>query len=144
MNKFIAVFRLIRVKQWIKNFFVVIPFILSMKFLQFNLADYCNLVIGYAAFCLISSAVYIFNDLQDLEEDRKHPTKKNRPIVSGEISTSFALILGIILAASSLILVYKFFNAAALMVIIAYLIKNLIYSFKVKHFAIFDVMFISL
>lgn len=133
-----------RINQWIKNFFVAIPFILSLKFLQFNFLNYLHLLIGVIAFCLISSAVYILNDINDLEEDRNHPKKKNRPITNGSVSIKFATILCITLTIISSSLTYQFFNNTALLILFLYLIKNIIYTFKAKHFAIFDTIFISL
>jgi 4-hydroxybenzoate polyprenyltransferase len=144
MNKLAEILKLMRLKQWIKNGFVAIPFILSLKFLEINFQNYFNLFLGILSFCLISSAVYIINDLIDRKEDRQHNKKKNRPLAKGSISVSLALIICAFLIFSSFWIVVYFFNIKALLVILLYFLNSLIYSFKTKNFAIFDTMSIAL
>ena len=87
-----AIFRLLRPKQWIKNVFVLAPLIFTGQF-----TDSAVLVISLQAFllfCVASSVTYIINDYRDIESDRKHPEKKlKRPLASGEVSKSQALVL---------------------------------------------------
>ena len=144
MNKLAEILKLMRLKQWIKNGFVAIPFILSLKFLEINFQNYFNLFLGILSFYLISSAVYIINDLIDRKEDRQHNKKKNRPLAKGSISVSLALIICAFLIFSSFWIVVYFFNIKALLVILLYFLNSLIYSFKTKNFAIFDTMSIAL
>jgi 4-hydroxybenzoate polyprenyltransferase len=144
MNKLVEISKLMRLKQWIKNGFVAIPFILSLKFLEINFQNYFNLFLGILSFYLISSAVYIINDLIDRKEDRQHNKKKNRPLAKGSISVSLALIICAFLIFSSFWIVVYFFNIKALLVILLYFLNSLIYSFKTKNFAIFDTMSIAL
>ena len=84
--------RLIRPHHWIKNGFVLAPLIFAGKLL-----DLSSLVLGllaFASFCLVSSGVYAFNDVFDRKHDQNHPTKKNRPVASGEVSVTQAVVLG--------------------------------------------------
>ena len=76
--------KLTRVPQWIKNFFVFVPLLFSLHLFD---GDYFFTTLeAFITFCLASSLIYIINDLIDVEADRAHPTKKNRPIASGKIS----------------------------------------------------------
>lgn len=78
------VVKLLRVKHYIKNLLIFIPLFFAGKIFDRNLLE--KAFIGFVCFCLISSAVYILNDIQDREKDRLHPKKKMRPIASGSIS----------------------------------------------------------
>lgn len=141
MNKFL---QFIRAKQWIKNGFVAIPFVLSLKFLEFNLFNYFSLFIAVLSFCLISSSIYIFNDICDIKEDRNHPKKRQRALASGQTSIFAAIVIAVIFAMVALFIVQSFFNKAALVIMLFYIFNNVLYSVKIKHFAIFDVMMISI
>lgn len=144
MNKLLVIFRLIRIKQWIKNGFVGIPFILSLEFLEINFENYWKLVVSVICFCLISSSVYIINDLVDKEEDKLHYLKKKRPLAEGSISTFFAVIIIIVAIAVSTIVTAEYFGGKALFVMLLYLCNSLIYTFFIKRFAIFDAISISI
>ena len=82
--------KLARPKQWLKNFFVFAPLLFSKHI--FDPSYVINSLEAFFTFCLISSSVYIINDILDVESDRAHPKKKFRPIASGEISINQALI----------------------------------------------------
>ncbi len=131
--------KLMRVKHYIKNILVFLPFIFSGQLLEpFYLV---RALIGFCAFCLLSSAVYIFNDIRDAERDRLHPTKKNRPIASGAVSKRAAYVLGICLVLATAVLQY--FSQAVewytFVFLIIYLLLNLAYSMKLKNIPIVDV-----
>lgn len=132
--------RLIRPKQWIKNFFVFAPLLFSKHIFHF---DYViPSIAAFFIFSLASSAVYIINDILDVESDRAHPKKKYRPIASGEISVKQAMVFLVIIMA--LIICGLIFQRTIFaVVIILYLITNLIYSLKVKSIVLLDVFFIS-
>ncbi len=100
-------------------------------------------VTGFALFCLLSSSVYILNDVLDVESDRKHPLKSNRPIARGDIRISTAIILFVILAIISLGLSFWLSPAFAL-IALGYFILNLLYSLYLKHVVIIDVMCLAL
>jgi len=136
----IHLFRLIRPKQWIKNFFVFAPLLFSRHIfhLEYVIPSLAALII----FSLASSAVYIINDIMDVESDRVHPKKKYRPIASGEVSVKQAMIFLVIIVigiAVGLIFQRPVFS----FVIVLYLITNLLYSLKVKSIVLLDVFFIS-
>jgi 4-hydroxybenzoate polyprenyltransferase len=136
-----AIIKLLRPKQWVKNSFVLAAIIFSGKFLDTNILAK-NIAVMFM-FCLTSSCVYILNDIIDVEKDRCHPKKKFRPIASGDVSITQAVILGIILLLIVVLGTYKI-NPLALIIIVVYLVLNVLYSFKLKHIIIIDVMVITL
>lgn len=132
--------KLIRPKQWIKNFFVFAPILFSKHI--FDAAYLINSIEAFLTFCLTTSAVYIINDIMDVESDRAHPKKKYRPIASGETSVQQALIfLGILI----ILIIFSFFFQSKLFmfVIVLYFITNFLYSYKIKKVVLLDVFFIS-
>ncbi len=136
----IHLFKLIRPKQWIKNFFVFAPLLFSRHI--FHLEYLIPSVAAFIIFSLASSAVYIINDIMDVESDRVHPKKKYRPIASGEVSVKQAmifLVFLIVVIIAGLIFQRPVFS----FVIVLYLITNLLYSLKVKSIVLLDVFFIS-
>jgi decaprenyl-phosphate phosphoribosyltransferase len=132
--------RLLRVNHYIKNLFVFAPLFFS------GMAIYTDLLIQnifvFFLFSIGASSVYIFNDINDINEDRAHPKKKNRPIPSGLISTRKAwflfLFLSIVALSGSLILTKDLFYIIAL-----YIILNILYSVILKHYSIIDVSIIA-
>ena len=76
--------RLFRVRQYVKNLFIFLPLFFSLRIMDLHLL--WQAALAFTIFSMTASAVYILNDLLDVEEDRKHPTKKNRPIASGAVS----------------------------------------------------------
>src|SRR5574337_517919 len=101
---FKALLKTMRPRQWTKNGFVFAALVFDK---QLFLPDpFLRTLAGFALFCLISSSVYIFNDLADVEADRQHPQKKNRPIASGRLPVPAAWTAGILLVALALALGY--------------------------------------
>lgn len=133
--------KLMRPKQWVKNLFVIGPLIFSVSFLEPKKIEYS--LIAFILFCLISSTVYIMNDIVDVEKDRIHPKKRNRPIASGAIKVPAAVVSLLVLLAISLIGSYLI-NFELFIVIILYFINNILYSFKIKHIVIVDVISIAI
>jgi 4-hydroxybenzoate polyprenyltransferase len=133
--------KLIRSKQWIKNFFVFAPLLFSKHI--FHLEYVIPSLAAFVIFSLSSSAVYILNDIMDAESDRAHPRKKYRPIASGEISQKSAYIFLWILILIIILLLILFHKPLFTVVIILYILTNFIYSFKVKSIVLLDVFFIS-
>lgn len=133
-------FNLLRVPQWIKNFFIFVPLIFSKHL--FDIEYFKTSLLGFAIFCVVSSSIYIINDLIDIEEDKVHPTKKFRPIAAGLISKNLANVIAIILAllTFSLLPLTNFYFSAA---VISYYIITILYSFKLKHIVILDVFTIA-
>ena len=136
----VSLIKLLRPKQWIKNFFVFAPLIFSRHI--FETAYLLPAIAAFFVFSLASSAAYIINDIMDVESDRAHPKKRFRPIASGEISVNqavFFLIILCIIVAGCLFFLKPLFA----MVIILYFITNLLYSMRVKDIVLLDVFFIS-
>src|SRR5438552_15433441 len=132
--------KLIRPKQWIKNFFLFAPLLFSRH--VFDLPYLIASIEEFFIISLASSCVYIINDIMDAESDRSHPKKKYRPIASGEISVKQGLMFLIFLAVivtAGFFLMKPFF----VLVIVLYFITNLLYSLKVKSIVLLDVFFIS-
>ncbi len=134
--------KLLRVKNYIKNFLILLPFCFSGLFQTFN-ENYLKLLYGFIAFSLVSSIVYIVNDIVDREQDRLHPTKKNRPIASGKISVTTAFIVISILTIIVVVLMGLLGNYLISIVLIAYCIVNLLYSFCIKNIPIADIIVLS-
>ena len=80
--------RLLRVKHWIKNFLIFLPLVFNKDLMNFH--QFMECVGGVLMFSGVSSIIYIFNDIQDVESDRQHPVKRKRPLASGAISISAA------------------------------------------------------
>jgi len=136
-----TMFSLIRIKHWIKNLIVFAPLLFAWKLTDMHACLIAAL--AFITFCLISSAVYIFNDIHDIKTDKKHPKKSLRPIPSGKISIRFAIITSIILIISSLGLGWLI-NPVFLCCIASYLALNLFYTYKGKNIVIFDAFCIAI
>ena len=145
-----AIIKMIRPHQWVKNLFVMAPmFFHKDVFMVHEGVPSLNLLVtGRAAaatlvFCFLAGSVYTINDLVDVEADRVHPVKRNRPIASGAVPvhvaklTAVALVLGSLAAAAWL-------DWRFAVVALIYLVENIAYSFKLKHVAFLDVSLIAL
>ncbi|WP_313500739.1 decaprenyl-phosphate phosphoribosyltransferase [Kaistella carnis] len=140
--------KLLRVEQWVKNLFVFAPLFFSGNITNVDLLT--RSILAFIIFSLTASSIYIINDYSDIESDRKHPQKKDRPLASGVISKVTAkIILGILLA----IVVTIVFSAKDYFgdhlwkfsaIISFYFVMNLAYTFKLKHVAIVDVCIIAI
>jgi 4-hydroxybenzoate polyprenyltransferase len=135
-----ALIKSMRPRQWTKNGFVFIALIFDRQL--FSLNAFLRTTAGFFLFCLISSAVYILNDIMDVESDRQHPQKRNRPIASGKLPLPVAWIAGVVLVIVSVSLGYLLAPAFAA-VLVAYVIINLAYSVWLKHVPIIDVFIIA-
>lgn len=136
------VIKLIRVKQWIKNVFVIIPLFFSLKFTELSVC--ISALYTFSAFCLTSSFVYVLNDILDREKDKLHPKKKYRPLASGTLSVSFAFFLLAVLLCFVILFLFIINDNKVLYVVCLYLGMNLLYSFKLKHLVLADVFVIAL
>lgn len=130
--------RLLRPKHYLKNVLVLLPLFFSGRFFERALLGAA--AAGFAAFCLLSSFIYIINDVRDVESDRRHPTKCRRPIASGAVSVHAALTLAAALAAAvTAIGVLARFPAGGWGCMAVYLLVNLGYSFGLKNVPILDI-----
>ncbi len=142
MNMIRPLFLLLRPTQWIKNGFVFMPLIFSARVMFID--DVIKVLCMFAAFCWISSATYILNDYADMEQDRVHPLKRNRPLARGDVSPGPALVLMVILTAAAFALVAAIeASVVCHMFLIAYLVLHIFYTFKLKNVVILDVLTIS-
>ncbi|MBI3737726.1 MAG: decaprenyl-phosphate phosphoribosyltransferase [Chloroflexi bacterium] len=137
---FTSLLKTMRPRQWTKNVFIFAALVFDKQF--FIAESFLRTLAGFALFCLISSSVYIFNDLADIEADRQHPEKKKRPIPSGKLPVGVAWLAGIILVLITLGLGY-WLSPSFAAVMGAYFIINLAYSKWFKHVPILDVLIIS-
>jgi len=135
-----AFIRLMRPHQWIKNGFVFVGLIFGHGWTDEGLV--VEALMLFAAFCLVSSAVYVMNDIADREADRLHAGKRSRPLARGEVSVGEALALCLGLGLAGLALA-AFVSWAALLIAGAYVGLNFAYSAGLKHVAILDVFMIA-
>ena len=137
----IALIRLCRPKHWLKNVLVFAPLVFSGNLL--NPDNFFKTLIGWFAFNFTASAVYIFNDLRDIETDKLHEIKKKRPLAAGQATPAAAKILFCCLlcaAAGANIIASKRPEPAALLLL--YLILNILYSLRVKKIPLLDIAFL--
>lgn len=129
--------KMMRVHHYMKNILVFAALACSGKLLHGGLFLRC--LLGFAAFCMISSVVYIINDIRDVEKDRNHPTKCNRPIASGTVSIPKAWCTAGILAGGGLVCCCILHNWQAGAMLGSYLILNIGYSFGLKDIPLVDI-----
>jgi 4-hydroxybenzoate polyprenyltransferase len=137
---FIKIIKAIRVYQWVKNILLFLPLLLAHKLNQSE--PIINVILGFLSFSLISSSVYVFNDLLDLENDRVHPKKRFRPFASGDISSFQGIFIGIVLILCSFVIGYQI-NNKFLFVLASYFVISNLYSLKLKQEPIIDILIIA-
>ncbi len=138
--------KLIRIKHYLKNILIFLPLIFGQALL--NSSKLLSCFIGFISFCLMSSCIYIINDLKDLERDKTHPIKCKRPIASGEVSKNKAKILSVILFVISIslnVLIYYVSRDLKNTIFatgleLLYFLANIFYSFGLKNYPIIDVV----
>lgn len=129
--------KLMRVHHYIKNFLVFAALACSGQ-----LFDPKKLMAGmgaFVAFCMVSSVVYIVNDIRDREKDRKHPTKCRRPIAAGTVSVKSACVLACVLLLVAVLCNMISFHVTSTLLLALYLVLNLAYSFGLKNIPIVDI-----
>jgi len=137
----LSLVQLMRPKQWVKNGFVLAPLVFAGQFL--NADAVVHALFAALLFCLASSATYIINDIQDVERDRKHPKKSlTRPIASGAVPVPMALAL--LAALYSVLIAAAFWMPGVMLVIAAYALLNLAYTFYLKRQPVLDIFTIAL
>jgi 4-hydroxybenzoate polyprenyltransferase len=129
-----------RPRQWPKNAFVFVALLYDGKL--FDLSSVLAAVAAFALLCLMSGAVYLMNDLVDIESDRQHPTKKNRPLPSGRLNPQVAAVAAVLLAGFSLVAGY-FLSVELAVILLLYLLSQIAYTFKLKHVVLLDVLTIA-
>ena len=136
-NKIIKTIKLLRPKQWIKNFAIFAAIVFTGEL--FDPPVFFRVLVGFFVFCGLSSAIYIVNDIFDVEKDRLHPFKKFRPLANKDLSIRYAVVLAAILATSSLIL-STYVAPAFLVLVLVYLILQVLYSMSLKDIEILDIL----
>ena len=140
MKSILILLHAIRVNQWIKNFSLYAAIIFTGRLFDPDL--FVLTTIGFLIFSFLSSASYLFNDLLDAPLDRLHPTKKNRPIASGELSKSPAIVLFVFLAVSGLTTAYLV-SLAFFLISLVFFAIHIIYSLWLKHHSLMDILSIA-
>jgi 4-hydroxybenzoate polyprenyltransferase len=136
----IEILKSLRPQQWIKNFFIFAPLVFSRNL--FNPPLIVTTLEALVAFCLVSSAHYIFNDLRDIEEDRRHPIKSNRPLASGRLKKGPAVAALVVIGAAGLALSATI-NTPFLLIVLGYVVLQTAYSMWLKHVVILDVFVVA-
>jgi len=134
-----TIVKLLRPDQYLKNGFVWLGMIFAQRW---DWQTFGEVAVAFAAFCAAASAVYVFNDILDVEADRRHPVKRLRPIASGAVSPSQAWLLCAAFAVLAIVLA-GFVSTMTSGLILAYLAINAAYSWRLKHVAILDVFIIA-
>jgi len=136
----IELLRLMRPHQWVKNAFVLTGLLFGHAWHNPTLVT--QAIFAFVAFCLISSTIYILNDIVDIEQDRHHPSKRKRPLPSGKLKVSTAAIFALILGITALTLA-SFASSTVVVILLIYAVMNIAYSLKLKHVVILDVFIIA-
>ena len=132
--------RTMRPRQWPKNAFVFVALLFDRKLT--DPVDLGRTVFAFVLLCLMSSAVYLINDLADTESDRQHPTKRNRPLPSGELKPEVALVAAVVFAVGSLIAGYLL-SDGFFWILLGYVLIQLAYTFWLKHIVLLDVSIVA-
>jgi 4-hydroxybenzoate polyprenyltransferase len=141
MHKLGLYVQCLRPKQWVKNLVLLAGLIFSRNLFEPGMAARGFGALGI--FCLLSGAIYVFNDLRDYNRDKVHPSKKSRPIASGRVSRAEAAVLGSVTVVVGLVLA-GMVNTSFLWVSLAYVVLQIAYSLGLKHMVVLDVLIISL
>jgi 4-hydroxybenzoate polyprenyltransferase len=139
-EKFFGVLKIIRPTQWLKNAFLFAPLIFAKHL--FESAYVWRETLAFIGFCLVSSTVYVINDILDREADKLHPTKRNRPLASGALRTPEALVIIVVLL-TLLCCMVPHLNSHFWYTIVLYGLLNLAYSFWLKRVVLVDVFIIA-
>ncbi len=132
--------KLLRIKDWAKNLFLFIPLFFAGDFS--NTEKIISLIWGFIAFSAVASSIYIINDYRDIEDDRKHPVKKNRPLASGAVPKGTALVIFFLLVIGGFLLAW-WIRDKFLFVLAIYFLMNLGYSFGLKNIPILDIIILA-
>lgn len=156
-GRMLALFRALRPRQWVKNLALFVGILFAQRLLSLPILE--RAVLAFVTFCLASSVIYLFNDLLDLENDRRHPVKSKRPLASGALPATWAVAaIGVLLLACAGLIALVFFipidgrdifasygGASVLfaLTIVAYLLLMGLYSLRLKHVVLLDVFIIA-
>lgn len=136
-NTIVKTLKLLRPKQWMKNFAVFAAVMFTGEL--FNIPVLLTVIVAFFVFCALSSAMYIVNDIFDIEKDRMHPFKKFRPLAHGDLSVLYALFLVFLLTIASLIASF-YVSLPFFLLVIVYMLLQLSYSLFFKNIAVLDIL----
>lgn len=131
---------LIRPHQWVKNLFLFAPLFFTFKY---SLEKVAIVSLGFFLFSLAASSIYIFNDYRDIDEDRQHPEKKNRPLANGTVSVKSSIFLMLVFLSIAVAGAYLLF-VDFFLILLGYIALNILYTLKFKHISILDITIISI
>ena len=134
------ILKAMRPKQWIKNLLIYAALVFDQQL--FQLDPFLRPTAGFISFCLGASAIYLVNDLVDLEQDKLHPIKKNRPLASGRLDPRIAKVTIVVLLIISISIGF-YLSLGFSAVLLTYLVLTLLYTFKLKHIPIIDVLILA-
>ena len=141
LKKIKTFLKLIRLKHYIKNILLFVPLFFAHKMTKGLMMKE---IIAFFSFSFMASTIYIINDIKDVNKDRLHPTKRNRPIASGDISVFKAIVIAFVMGLLSLLLNYFTDSSSkSYLILILYFILNIGYSFRLKHEPIFDIFLLA-
>jgi 4-hydroxybenzoate polyprenyltransferase len=130
--------RAARPHQWVKNLLVFVPLLTSHSFT--NRLEFLNALCAFVSFCATASAIYLFNDLMDLQADRSHPRKQRRPLASGTISLTHGALMGAVLLAAGIALAAA---VGVMSLVIVYAVISILYSLGFKRYPLLDVFILA-
>jgi len=134
--------KLLRPKDWAKNLFLFIPSFFAEKFFDINTLG--RLALGFVAFAFMASCIYIINDYRDMEDDRKHPVKRKRPLAAGTVNKGTALSISILLFLSAVLIGYFLDPTLQFLCVLGlYFTLNIAYSLGFKNIAILDILILA-
>ena len=137
MSRVLIFLRLIRLDQWVKNGFLFLPIFFDQSLFQTQ--QLANTIIGFFAFSLASSSIYVLNDYRDKGVDKAHPIKKNRPQASGEIGTITALVTTLVCLFAAAALTFQMQSISFGAILLLYILLNVSYSLGLKRVALLDI-----
>ncbi|MBT4646998.1 UbiA prenyltransferase family protein [archaeon] len=135
------IIKLVRVRQWYKNLVIFLPIVFAKEL--FNLFALYQTILGFISLSFISSANYIINDIIDKEKDKKHYSKKYRPIAAGQIKIGEGIVLALIFLGLSLFISYFFLTTAFIFFVLSLFFLTQIYTFFLKNEPFIDILLIS-
>jgi decaprenyl-phosphate phosphoribosyltransferase len=138
---FKTLLKLVRIKDWVKNLFILLPLFFSGDLFDFGKLNQTLFVV--ISFCLVTSFVYILNDIFDIEFDKNHLEKKLRPIPSGKVSVRTSLFIGILFLLIGLTLLW-YSSIESFYLTVFYVLLNIFYSYKLKQIPIIDFIIVSI
>ncbi len=132
---------LIRYKSYLKNLIIFLPLFLNYN--SWSVTNYCQLILPVIFFSFLASSIYIINDLNDLETDKKHKIKKFRPLASGLIKSKTAICISLSLAIISFLYFFIYTDFKIFFLVILYFLLNLFYSTFIKNIKYLDILIVS-